>query len=76
MLSDVVKFKSKFYRSKWERYEDAKIGTIKLIPDSKYMRELESDYVKMQSMLYGEVPEFSEIMIMIKELEKEINTLK
>mgnify|MGYP006897032626 CR=1 FL=1 len=40
------------------------------------MRELESDYVKMQSMLYGEVPEFSEIMIMIKELEKEINTIK
>lgn len=76
MLSDVVKFKSKFYRSKWARYEDAKIGTIKLIPDSKYMRELESDYVKMQSMLYGEVPEFSEIVIMIKELEKEINTLK
>lgn len=75
LLEKVVTFKKKFYRCNWARYEDAKIGTLKLVPDSKYIPELERDYEQMCNMLYGDIPKFKDVMKAIEKLEKEINML-
>jgi hypothetical protein len=37
------------------------------------MDRLRSDYAKMQSMIYGDSPDFDEMMQFINELERQIN---
>ncbi len=76
LLEKVVKFKEKFYRCPWAKYEDAKIGTIKLLPPDHNIQALKDDYKHMQNMIYGNSPDFESIMQCIGNLEKEINELK
>ena len=75
LLRRVVKFKMKFYPRKWAHYEDAKPGTLKLVPPAYRMEALRQDYASMQNMMFGETPDFDELMEYIKELETEINSL-
>lgn len=75
LLGRVVEFKMKFYPRKWARYEDAKPGTLKLVPPAYRMEALRQDYASMQNMMFGETPAFDELMEYIKELETEINSL-
>ena len=73
LLDRVVRFKDKFYRCPWARYDLAKRGTMKLSPPEYNVTKLRSDYEHMQNMLFGEKPRFEEIMNGIANLEKEIN---
>lgn len=73
LLSRVVKFKDKFYRCPWARYDLAKCGTMKLLPPDYNLDKLRADYGHMQNMLFGDKPDFDEIMQGISDLEKEIN---
>lgn len=75
LLKKVVEFKMKFYPRKWARYEDAIPGTIKLMPPSYRIAELEKDYISMSEMMFGEYPAFVELVRYIEELEKEINLI-
>ncbi|MEF9998212.1 MAG: nucleotidyl transferase AbiEii/AbiGii toxin family protein [Lachnospiraceae bacterium] len=76
LLKKVVDFKTKFYKCKWAKYEEANVGTIKLVPNKIYLSELEQDYLKMRNMMFGKIPEFSEIMKQVSKLEESINFLK
>ncbi len=73
LLERVVKFKDKFYRCPWARYDLAKRGTMKLLPPDYNMAKLRSDYEHMQNMLFGIKPSFDEIMNAMAQLEEEIN---
>lgn len=73
LLDRVVEFKTKFYPRGWARYDLAKKGTLKLVPDKYRVDLLEKDYKAMQDMLFGDKPSFNEIMDSIRELEKRIN---
>ena len=75
LLERVVKFKEKFYRCPWAKYEDAKVGTMKLMPPQHNLKALEDDYKHMQNMIFGNKPSFDAIMTTIQKLEKEINEL-
>ena len=75
LLDKVVKFKEKFYRCSWAKYEDAKIGTMKLMPPERNMQALRDDYEHMQNMIFGQNIAFDTVLADIKKLEKEINTL-
>jgi nucleotidyltransferase AbiEii toxin of type IV toxin-antitoxin system len=75
LLEDVVAFKQRFYPCRWAKYEDAKPGSLKLIPGELHLSELAKDYREMQVMLFGEVPDFDEIVRTLSELEEEINGL-
>lgn len=75
LLHKVVQFKAKFYRCSWAKYEDAKIGTMKLLPLPEYIEDLRADYHHMENMLYGDKPSFDEVMASIASLEQEINSL-
>ncbi len=76
LLREVVQFKMRFYRCPWARYEDAKPGTLRLLPPQHHVGELRRDYRAMQGMLFGTVPGFDEIMTGLDALEKSINTSK
>lgn len=73
LLKKVVEFKEKFYRCPWAKYEDAKIGTMKLMPPERNIQALKTDYEHMQNMIFGTKPIFHEIMTGIQKLEDEIN---
>ncbi|HCY36400.1 MAG TPA: nucleotidyl transferase AbiEii/AbiGii toxin family protein [Candidatus Margulisbacteria bacterium] len=73
ILSDVVRFKSKFYPRGWAQYELAKPGTMKIAPPEYRYKELKKDYRQMAEMIYGNVPDFEALIIGLKQLENEIN---
>ncbi len=75
LLDRVVKFKQKFYRCPWAKYEEAKTGTMKLMPPEYNLKALEDDYKHMQNMIFGTKPSFEEIMSTIQKLENEISVL-
>lgn len=50
LLDKVVRFKDKFYRCSWARYDEAKPGTMKLIPSEKNIKVLKDDYEHMKNI--------------------------
>lgn len=75
LLQNVVEFKQRFYPRGWAKYEDAKIGTLKLLPPDFRLVELEKDYKAMGNMIFDKYIDFDEIIKSLKDLEEEINLL-
>ena len=73
LLAKVVAFKEKFYRTPWAKLTEAVLGTIKLVPRAERIAELRTDYESMRPMIFGEVPEFEDIVAFMGELERKIN---
>jgi hypothetical protein len=75
LLEAVVQFKQRFYRSPWAKYEEAKVGTLKLLPPEFRYAELEKDYTAMENMIFEKLLSFEEIFETLEALEHEINSL-
>ena len=76
LLKETVSFKSKFYPSARAHYETAVIGTLRLIPNEENRKRSEQDYKAMREMIFGEIPDWNDILSFIADLEKEINGIK
>jgi len=76
LLEDVITFKQKFYMSAWAKYEEAQVGTFKILPPEFRYKELKSDYDSMRSMIFDKYLDFDEIIAILTQLEDEINGLK
>jgi len=73
LFRKVLDFKMKFYRTPWAKFEEAIQGTIRLLPPDYRITEIAKDYEVMQEMLFGDKPQFQEILDYLQVLEKEIN---
>ncbi|MCY4155779.1 MAG: nucleotidyl transferase AbiEii/AbiGii toxin family protein [Gammaproteobacteria bacterium] len=73
LLSSVVAFKQRFYPRGWARYDLAKPGTLALVPDGHVLASVRSDHRAMENMIFGEVPEFEQILTVLQALQEEIN---
>ena len=73
LLQDVAQFKIRFYRCPWAKYEEAKPGSLRLLPPEHHGAELQRDYRSMRAMLFGRVPTFEAIVTELAALEKQIN---
>lgn len=73
LLEQVAEFKAKFYPQKWAHYELAKLGTLRLTPPDYNLKSLQRDYAAMAGMIYGERPEFEELMRKIVKVERKLN---
>lgn len=73
LLAAVVRFKQKFYYSAWANLPDAKPGTLKLLLAEAHLGELKKDYRAMGSMLFGEAPDFDQLIRSLADLEVEVN---
>ena len=73
LLASVVTFKQRFYPRGWARYDLAKPGTLVLVPEGHVLASVRSDYRAMENMIFGEVPDFEEILAVLQALQKEIN---
>ncbi len=75
MLSDVVLFKDRFYRSKWASYETAIPGSFRLLPTDAGEAVLRKDYSAMRPMFFNEPPAWDDVLEGLKSLETRINNL-
>lgn len=75
LLERVVRFKERFYPAGSAHYELAKPGTMRLLPLEECIPLLREDYEHMKNMIFGETPDFEEIMECMQRLEGEINGL-
>ncbi len=73
LLESVADFKQKFYPRAWAKYELAKPGTLKLVPSDHILKLLKDDYRAMRDMIFGEYPDFDNILSDLQKLEDEIN---
>ena len=67
--------KQKFYYAKSAHYETATLSDISLIPAAHIMDDVKIDYIAMKYMIYGDYPEFEEIINCLKKLEVEVHEL-
>ncbi len=75
LLERVVAFKARFYPANAARYDLARPGTIRLMPPEDCVPILAEDYEHMKNMIFGETPNFEEIIDTIRRMEAEINAL-
>jgi len=75
LLDTVAKHKAFYYRSNAAKYEEAKAGTLKIVPRDEIREAFRADYEKMRSMFAGEVVAFDVIINELQNLENEINKL-
>ena len=75
LLEKDVAFKQKFYYAKGAHYETATLETIMLVPGERIHKELEDDYQAMRNMIYGNIPEFKDILVFLERLQEEIHGL-
>jgi hypothetical protein len=73
LLAGVARHKKVFFAAAWAKYPDAKPGTLRLVPPTARLPELQDDYALMQQMIFGTVPEFAEILAALREMEGLIN---
>ena len=74
LLNDVIINKKAYFRAAWAQYDKAQPGTLKIIPNEALMESLVVDYESMRQMIFGEVPEFSEIIQSIQRFEGLFNS--
>ncbi|MDK9711151.1 nucleotidyl transferase AbiEii/AbiGii toxin family protein [Acidaminobacter sp.] len=75
LLTRVVNFKNKFYRSASARYDLAIPATLKLVPKDNHLNSVKDDYKAMAGMIYGTIPDFKKIIECLSIMEREINEL-
>ncbi len=73
LLTNVVEFKQRFYPRSWARYDLATPGNLRLIPDKHVLAAVKTDYRSMANMIFGDKPEFGEMMASLQRLQDEIN---
>jgi hypothetical protein len=75
LLGRVALFKSRFFGSSWANYNDAKPGSLRLVPPPHREVELRQDYAKMEPMFLVPPVEFQEVIETLREAEASINVL-
>lgn len=75
LLEKDVIFKEKFYYTKSAHYETATLGSIMLVPKEELHKDLKKDYQAMRNMIYGNMPEYDEIIRFLSQLEDEVHSL-
>lgn len=76
LLRQVVDFKMKFYPASWAKFEEAKPGSFKLLPEMYRVEGLQKDYKSMENMIFDKKLTFEEILTELKTLENEVNSLR
>jgi len=52
LLKHVSEHKSLFFKANWARYEEAKPGSLRLVPRDEQISQLKTDYRQMQQMFF------------------------
>ncbi|MDD9900916.1 MAG: nucleotidyl transferase AbiEii/AbiGii toxin family protein [Alphaproteobacteria bacterium] len=75
LLTAIVENKRVYFFETWDWYPTARRGTFRLVPSPAQQKFLAEDYKAMQSMIFGDTPDFEEIMDTLRSLEQKINEM-
>ena len=73
LLAAVAAHKAIFFADSAAKYDEAKPGSLRLVPPLSRHAELRADYVKMREMIFGEPPSFDHLLTVLIEIEQRIN---
>jgi len=73
LLEAVVHHKMIFYRQAWAKYENAKGGSLRLLPDANRMSDLKSDLDSMREMFFNELPTLDDVIETLRNWETAFN---
>lgn len=73
LLKHVSEHKSLFFKANWAHYEEAKPGSLRLVPRDEQISQLKIDYRQMQQMFFEDPPSFESIMEKLQVIEEQIN---
>lgn len=74
LLQEVIAYKNLFYPCGFgQTFDSCAVGDLRLLPNENNIGLLARDYKSMQGMIFGNTPEWNEILRVLGELEKEIN---
>jgi len=75
LLTHVAEHKKRFFYAAWAKYDEARPGSLHLVPHQVLHADLQNDYEKMRDMFFDKPPPFDRIIITLTELEEKINSL-
>lgn len=75
LLENVAEHKKIYFRAGWANYDNARKGTLNLIPSNEMLKSFENDFRQMKEMFYGDPVSWEEIISEIKKFESEFNSL-
>lgn len=73
LLTKVREHKLLLFKRGWEKLEEAKPGSVRLVPQDDIKDDLAKDYEAMSGMMFGEAPDFDWVLGEIAKLEETIN---
>jgi hypothetical protein len=73
LLTAVAAHKAIFFADPAAKYDEAKPGSLRLVPPASRHAELRADYGKMQEMIFGEPPTFEHLLAMLTDIQQQIN---
>jgi hypothetical protein len=73
LLAAVAAHKAVFFADPAAKYDQAKPGSLKLVPPTSRHAELREDYGKMREMIFGEPPPFEHLLKVLTEIERQVN---
>lgn len=76
LLMKVAEHKALFFKDKKARYDLAKPGSLRLMPQDDHLLQLNEDYRQMQEMFFEDPPSFDSILEKLKTAEEKINRIK
>jgi hypothetical protein len=76
LLEAVAVHKSQFFANSWAHYEEARPGTLHLVPPDHRLADVRQDFNQTRIMFFGEPPRFEDIIEHLRVLELEINRAK
>ncbi|MBP9673858.1 MAG: nucleotidyl transferase AbiEii/AbiGii toxin family protein [Bacteriovoracaceae bacterium] len=75
LLKRVTEHNDIYFKATWANYLTAKKGSLKLIPGQRVLDDMRRDYRSMESMLFGEIPTWENIIKTISDFESAFNTI-
>jgi len=75
LLIKVAEHKALFFKDKKARYDLARPGSLRLMPQDEHLAQLNEDYRQMQEMFFEDPPSLESILEKLKVVEDKINRM-
>jgi hypothetical protein len=76
LLIKVAEHKALFFKDNKARYDLARPGSLRLIPQDEHISQLNADYRQMREMFFEDPPSFEVILKKLRTAEEEINMIR
>ncbi len=74
LLAAVAAHKAIFFSDPAAKYDEARPGSLQLLPPPSRHAELREDYTKMREMIFGQPPSFEHLLAVLTEIQRQINS--